>query len=79
MESKRAALQRGLAVLAEQIKAKEASAAVDREAASSAQAALRMQLDTAEVRLLGVPARSVVTSVCPMTDRRWRAGSQAQR
>ena len=64
MESKRAALQRDLAVLADQIKAKEASAAVEREAASTAQAVLHMQLDTAEARLLGVPARSTVAAQC---------------
>ena len=71
MGSQRAALQRDLAVLAEQIKAKEASAADERSAASAAQAALRTQLDAAEARLLGVPARSLNTHACAFMN--WQA------
>lgn len=68
MKSQRAALQHNLAVLAELIKAKEASAAHERSAASAAQAALRTQLEAAEARLLGVPARSLNSRCMCITD-----------
>ena len=64
VESKRAALQRDLAAAAEQLKAQEASAAVEREAACAAQAVLCTQRDTAEARLLGLPARLIDRHAC---------------
>lgn len=67
-ESRRAALQRDLAVFAELIKAKEASAADERSAASAAQAALRTQLDAAEACLLGWPARCLNSRCTCMDD-----------